>query len=177
MFRIFTVFIVAYALVVSRPAPAAAEEVTPAQARLAFEQLKRLAGEWDAKSTQGWTGRHAMQILGGGSAVMSISRIEPHAGEDEGMATAFHLDGDRLIATHYCVAKNQPRLVATSVSADGKTIEFAFLDGTNMRSRDVGHMDRAIITIESPDRYTGRWTFYQNGRETWMEEIINTRRR
>ena len=93
------------------------------------------------------------------------------------MATVFHLDGDRLLLTHYCVARNQPRLVATSISEDGRRIEFAFLDGTNMPSRDVGHMNRAVFTIESVDRYRSRWTFSRGGQEQWMEEIVGTRRR
>jgi hypothetical protein len=92
------------------------------------------------------------------------------------MATLFHLDGDRLVLTHYCVARNQPRLVATAISEDGRRIEFSFLDGTNMTSRDDGHMDRAVYVIESPDRYRSQWTFYQKGQERWLEDIVNTRR-
>jgi hypothetical protein len=118
-----------------------------------------------------------MEIIAGGSAILSSSRIGPHPGADGSMATLFHLDGDRLMLTHYCVAGNQPRLVATSISEDGLTIEFSFLDGTNMRSRDDGHMDRAVLTIESPERYRSRWTFYQKGQERWLEDIVNTRRR
>jgi hypothetical protein len=38
-------------------------------------------------------------------------------------------------------------------------------------------MNRAVYTIESPDRYRSRWTFSQNGQERWMEEIVTTRRR
>jgi hypothetical protein len=38
-------------------------------------------------------------------------------------------------------------------------------------------MDRAVFTIESSDRYRSRWTFFRNGQERWMEEIVNVRRR
>jgi hypothetical protein len=151
--------------------------VAAADARAAFERLKQLTGEWDGSSTKGWQGRHSLQIIAGGSAILSASKIDPHPGAHEAMATLFHLDGDRLMVTHYCVAGNQPRLVATAVRDEGRTIEFAFLDGTNMRSRDDGHMDRAVFTIESPDRYRSRWTFFRNGQEQWMEEIVNIRRR
>ena len=37
-----------------------------------------------------------------------------HPGEE--MMTAFYLDGGRLMLTHYCVARNYPRLVATAAS-------------------------------------------------------------
>jgi hypothetical protein len=163
--------------VLIHPAAADAQAVTPARARAAFDLLRQLAGEWDASSTQGWQGVRTMQVIAGGSAIVAASRLDPHPGADESMATIFHLDGDRLMLTHYCVARNQPRLVATSISEDGRRIEFSFLDGTNMRSRNDGHMDRAIFTIESPDRYRTRWTFYRDGEERWMEDIVNTRRR
>ena len=159
------------------PTTAHAQDVTPAQGRAAFDRLKQLAGDWDETSTQGWEGVHGMQIIAGGSAILSISRIDPHPGANETMATLFHMDGDRLMLTHYCVARNQPRLVATSVSDDGRVIEFSFLDGTNMRSRNDGHMDRAVFTIESPDRYRSRWSFFRDGKESWMEDIVSTRRR
>ena len=148
-----------------------------ADARAAFERLKQLEGSWDSASTKGWEGSHDMRVIAGGSAVLSASRIDPHPGADESMATVFHLDRDRLMLTHYCVAKNQPRLVAASISDGGRRIEFEFLDGTNMSSPGAGHMHRAILTIQSPDRYESRWTFYKDGKETWMETIVNTRRR
>jgi hypothetical protein len=158
-------------------APAAPEAVSSERARAAFEHVRQLAGEWDQASTKGWTGMTRTQVIAGGTAVLMTSNVGPHPAADETMATVFYLDGDRLLLTHYCVAKNQPRLVATSISADGRRIEFAFLDGTNMRSRDAGHMNRAVFTIESADRYRSRWTFSQRGQEQWMEEIVGTRRR
>jgi hypothetical protein len=118
-----------------------------------------------------------LRVIAGGSALLAMSRVDPHSGADESMATLFHRDGDRLMLTHYCVAGNQPRLVATAISDDGRRIEFSFRDGTNLASRDDGHMDRALLVLESPDRYTSRWTFYRDGQESWMEEIVHTRRR
>jgi hypothetical protein len=159
------------------PAVPNAREVTPARAKAAFEQLKQLAGHWDQRSTRDWEGTASLRVIAGGSAVMVTSNVSPHPGAEDTMVTVFHLDGDRLMLTHYCVARNQPRLVATSISADGRTIEFAFRDATNLRSRDAGHMNRAVYTIESTDRYRSRWTFSQNGQERWMEEIVTTRRR
>ena len=152
-------------------------DVPAARARAAFEQLRQLAGDWDQASTKGWEGTTRVQVIAGGSAVLMTSNVGPHPGADETMATVFHLDGDRLLVTHYCVARNQPRLVATTISPDSRRIEFDFLDGTNMRSPEAGHMRRAVFTIDSSDRYRSRWTFSQNGQERWMEEIVSARRR
>jgi hypothetical protein len=154
-----------------------AQDVSPEQARVAFEKLKALAGDWQAQSTNGWDGVHTIEVIAGGSAILSSSRISPHPGSNDNMATLLHMDGDRLLLTHYCVARNQPRLVATAVKDDGRTIEFSFLDGTGLRSRDEGHMDRVIYHLDSTDTYRSRWTFYQNGQERWLEDVVNVRRR
>ena len=154
-----------------------ANDVPAARAKAAFEHLQRLAGDWNQTSTRGWEGTTGVQVIAGGSAVLVTSNVGPHPGADETMATVFHLDGDRLLLTHYCVARNQPRLVATTISPDSRRIEFDFLDGTNMRSPEAGHMRRAVFTIDSSDSYRSRWTFSQNGQERWMEEIVSARRR
>lgn len=145
---------------------------SPAEARAAFERFKALDGDWAGKSTKGWTDRLNYRTIAGGSVVMETS-FEAHPGET--MATMIHLDGDRLLLTHYCVARNQPRLVLTGVSEDGTTCDFTFLDATNLASRDKGHMDRCLVRFNGPDFFTSRWTWYQDGQESWMEEIVNER--
>jgi hypothetical protein len=147
-----------------------------AVARAAFERFKALAGEWDGRSTAGWSGVATYSVIGRGSAVLSSSTHSAHPGDDESMATVYHLDGDRLLLTHYCVAKNQPRLAATKIDEGGRRIEFTFLDGTNLPSRNAGHMDRAVFEFHDHTRFTSRWTWYQDGQEKWMEEIVYTRR-
>lgn len=136
--------------------------------RLAFERFKKLEGRWKGRSTKGWEEDVSYRTIAGGSVVVGTS-FDAHPNET--MLTLIHLDGDRLMLTHYCVAKNQPRLVATSFADDGKTITFTFLDGTNLPSRDRGHMDKAVFRFIDENHVTSRWTWYQNGKESWMEEI------
>ena len=111
-------------------------------------------------------------MIAAGSVVMGTS-FDAHPNET--MITMIHMDGDKLMLTHYCVAKNQPRMVASSVSKDGSRITFEFLDGTNMADRDKGHMDKAVFRFESDERFTSQWTWYQDGKENWMEEILYVR--
>jgi len=146
-------------------------DVSPA--RLAFERLKKLEGTWKGRSTKGWVEDVSYKTIAGGSVVVGTS-FDAHPNET--MLTIFHLDGDRLMLTHYCVAKNQPRLVATSFADEGKTITFTFLDGTNLSSRDRGHMDKMIIRFVDENHVTSRWTWYQDGKESWMEEISLSRK-
>lgn len=150
-----------------------AEETGASPAQRAFDRLKALEGEWRSKSTRGWTGSVRYQTIAGGTVVLAVSEIGPHAGTQ--MATAYHLDGDRLMLTHYCVAGNQPRLEAQAISEDGRSLRFAFRDGTNLASRDVGHMDSVQIELPSADRFTSRWTWFQDGNERWLEEIDHSR--
>ncbi|HKY04889.1 MAG TPA: hypothetical protein VJQ56_08365, partial [Blastocatellia bacterium] len=102
------------------------------------------------------------------SAVVGTS-FDAHPNET--MMTMFYLDGDRLLLTHYCVARNQPRLAATSFADGGRTITFTFLDSTNLKSRNQGHMDKAIFRFIDENHITSQWTWYQDGKESWMEEI------
>jgi hypothetical protein len=150
--------------------------VDASAARAAFEQFKLLAGDWDARSTAGWGGVKQVMVIARSSAVLSTSTHGAHPGDDESMATVYHLDGNRLLLTHYCVARNQPRLVATKIENGGRRIEFTFLDGTNLPTRNTGHMDRAVFEFHDHSRFTSRWTWYQDGQEKWMEEIVYTRR-
>lgn len=150
----------------SRPA-----EGSPA--RLAFERFKKLEGRWKGRSTKGWEEDVSYKTIAAGSVVVGTS-FDAHPNET--MLSLIHLDGDRLMLTHYCVARNQPRLVATSFADEGKTITFTFLDGTNLPSRDRGHMDKAVFRFVDENHVTSKWTWYQNGKESWMEEITLERK-
>ena len=155
------------------PATAGAVPSTPQLARAAFERIKALEGDWEGKSTKGWEETLHYKAIAGGAFVLETS-FDAHPGQE--MATACYLDGDRLMLTHYCMAKNAPRLEATAFADGGKTVVFTFVDGANIPTRDRGHMDKAVMRFEGPDRITSRWTWYENGTEKWFEEIVQTRR-
>lgn len=149
------------------PANEPSAEVTTARA--VFEQFKKLEGRWRGRSTKGWDEVVSYKTIAAESVVVANS-FDAHPNET--MMTMFYLDGDRLMLTHYCVARNQPRLVATSFADSGKTITFTFLDGTNLPSRDRGHMDKHVFRFVDDNHAVSRWTWYQNGKESWMEEIM-----
>ncbi len=141
---------------------------TPALAQAGFERFKKLEGQWLGRSTKGWEETVNFKTIAQGSVVVENS-FDAHPNET--MMTMFYLDGDRLLLTHYCVARNQPRLEATSFEDDGRTITFTFLDATNLPSRDKGHMDKAVFRFADDDHFSSQWTWYQDGKENWMEEI------
>jgi hypothetical protein len=137
-------------------------------AKSGFARFKQLEGKWVGRSTKGWEEAVSFKTIARGSVVVENS-FDAHPNET--MMTMFYLDGDRLLLTHYCVAGSQPRLAATAFEGDGKTITFTFLDATNLKSRDQGHMDKAVFRFADENSFTSQWTWYQNGKESWMEEI------
>ena len=91
------------------------------------------------------------RVTSNGSALMSEIKGK------EDMISMFHLDGDRVLMTHYCGAGNQPRMVA-SASPDGKTFTFDFLDATNLATPDAAPHDSPgdrDAGRESPHRRVG----------------------
>ncbi|HEY6147317.1 MAG TPA: hypothetical protein VIZ69_06450 [Thermoanaerobaculia bacterium] len=151
------------------PSAAGVRAATPSPAaQAAFERFRAMEGSWEGRSTKGWQESISFKTIAGGSAVVETS-FDAHPGET--MLTVFHLDGEDLTLTHYCVAKNQPRLRATEISADGRTVAFTFAGGGNLADRNRGHMDRAVFRFEDADHVSSRWTWYQDGSERWLEEI------
>jgi hypothetical protein len=131
---------------------------------IAFEKIKLLAGTWSGKAPDGQAVQVANRVTAGGSALMS--EITGH----ENMITVFHMDGDRLLMTHYCAAGNQPRMVA-SLSPDGKTITFEFLDATNLLPSQAGHMERVVFTLIDADHHTEEWQFAEKNGQKQRERL------
>ena len=132
-------------------------------ARAQFERIRSLAGAWKGTFGSGESvgpGETRFRLTAGGSAVEEV--LFP--GTPHEMVTFYHLDGERLVLTHYCSAGNQPRMVARSGARDlgAKTIRFDFAGATTLASPYAGHMHEAELTIDD-DRLTTRWTFYEGG--------------
>ncbi len=136
----------------------------------AFARLKELKGEWRARSTKGWDETILFDVVARGSVVVETTRFKD--APDRTMHTMYHMDGDRLMLTHYCEAMNQPRLLATDIEAGGRRVVFTFLDGANIATRSVGHMDKAIYKFIDQGHFTSQWTWYEAGKESWMEAIV-----
>src|SRR5580700_11113984 len=85
---------------------ATAGEKTSSSSAARFEALKKLAGDWVEVGKDGkpsTTVLTSIRVTAGGSAIHET--IFP--GTDKEMVTLYHLDGDDLILTHYCVLGNQ----------------------------------------------------------------------
>ena len=132
-----------------------------------FDQLKGLEGMWEGKNSEGQALNVSFRMTAGGSALMS----EIHGHGPENMITMFHMDGDRLLMTHYCGAGNQPRMKV--IAADAKSVSFEFFDGTNIGPGD-GHMQHATFTATDADHQVEEWVFVDHGKE--MKEVFTLAR-
>ena len=129
------------------------------KAALAFEHLTSLVGEW--KGVQAGTEFQVTYTLtADGSALMEEFR--PQNGAT--MVTMFSVDGDHLLATHYCSAKNQPQM-ATEAIADpqAKSVAFSLVRVTGLSSPGAWHNIGLAVTFEDPDHLTQEWTYLSNG--------------
>jgi len=136
----------------------AAASAAQTDAEKAFNALKNMPGTWEGKTEMGPV-QVVFKTTARGSAVMS----EILGQED--MISMFHMDGpDRLLLTHYCAVGNEPRMLA-SVSPDGKTIVFNFLDATNLATPDAGHMQKMVLTLLDDNHHIEEWTFNDHGKE------------
>jgi hypothetical protein len=141
--------------------------VAQADAHKSFDLLKGLEGNWAGKNNQGQPVEVTFRMTAGGSALMS----EIHGHGPENMITMFHMDGDRLLMTHYCGAGNQPRMKV--VSSDAKSVSFEFFDGTNIGPGD-GHMQHVTFTEPDADHHIEEWVFLDHGKE--MKEVFTLAR-
>jgi hypothetical protein len=148
---------------------AATAALAQSDVQKSFTQLKSLTGSWEGKAHDGKPLLVSYRETAGGSALMSEIQ------GDHGMMSMFNLDGpNKLLMTHYCSAGNQPRMQA-SVSPDGKTITFDYVDATNLAAPDAGHMQRMILTVLDDNHHTEDWTFVDHGKE--MKEFFDLRRK
>jgi hypothetical protein len=139
----------------------AGDKGTPAKSPQ-FEALKALAGDWveigkDGKPTDKLVS--SIRVTAAGSAIQET--LFP--GTDHEMVTMYHLDGEALVLTHYCMLGNQPRMRAEP-GKDANKIEFKFAGGTNLKSNDDQHMHQATLTIDGKDRFKAVWASCKDGK-------------
>ncbi len=135
------------------------------QAQEAFARLKTLAGTWKGQAAMG-PGMNApvrvsLRVTSGGAAILHEmvpeGRSDDPSNGDDDPVTMIYMDGDRLMLTHYCDSgKNRPRMTG-KLSADGKAVEFDFLDVSG--GTRYGHMHNAVFTIIDADHHTEDWTY------------------
>jgi len=125
----------------------------------AFKQLTSLVGEWEAVQ-QGVPVKETYTLTANGSVLMS----ETKPADSEPMITMFTVDGDHLIATHYCVAGNQPQMITGVPSDLDKGVTFSLERVTGMKTPEDWHNTGVTLTLDDKDHMTQRWTYLYKGK-------------
>ena len=94
-------------------------------AKTAFERLKTLTGSWQG-TVMGMSVNVTIRLASSGTAILHEATGDGKRPPNHEI-TMFYVDGDRLLATHFCDGGNRVRWEG-KMSSDGKTIEFSFLD-------------------------------------------------
>jgi len=136
----------------------------------AFERLKGLEGAWNA-STPAGDGTITYKVASAGSIV--DEHLFP--GTDHEMMTVYHMDGENLVATHYCSAGNQPRFKLDSSSTTADRLHFAFNGGSNMKSGD-GHIHEGTLRLVDDQHVEAEWAFWKGGALEHTTKFSMTRR-
>jgi hypothetical protein len=142
----------------------------PTDATAAFARLKALAGEWEADTKMG-KAHLTYELIAGGTALIERETM----GDMPPMMTVYHLDGARLLLTHYCMAGNQPRMQARRFDPATGELAFEFLDATNLATPRAGHMHNVKMRLSDNNHFTSEWEFYDNGERKNVEAAQYTR--
>jgi hypothetical protein len=124
----------------------------------AFKQLASLEGEWVAVQ-DGTPVRETYALTANGTALL----VETKPANEPAMITMVTVDGDHLIATHYCSAGNQPQMVTGAPGDLHNGLSFSLERVTGLKTPDDWHNTGLTITLDDQDHMTQRWTYLYKG--------------
>lgn len=115
-----------------------------------LDKIKSLVGEWEATTADGKSSTVKYELISNGTAVEETLGMH-----EEEMVTIYHMNGDKLMMTHYCAFNNQPRFVGTVA---GDTITFHYLDATNLPNESTPHITGLVLNFKDADHFTQQWS-------------------
>jgi len=131
-----------------------------ANSLLAFERLTSLVGAWQGVQ-DGNEITLTYSLTADSSALMEEFRVAKTV-----MVTMFTVDGDHLIATHYCSAGNQPQMVTARITDPlASSLAFSLSRVTGMKAPGDWHNTGLTVTLEDKQHLTQVWTYEYNGKK------------
>jgi hypothetical protein len=140
--------------------PAAGTPAAITASEAAFGRLTALVGEWEGIQ-QGVPVRLTYTLTADGTALME--QAQP-AGSPA-MITMFTVDGDRLLATHYCSMGNQPQMATGPIPEDAEAgLSFSLVRVTGMKTPGDFHNTGLTVKLDDPDHLTQEWSYAYRGK-------------
>lgn len=139
----------------------AASEAKDSGARVdGFEALKALEGDWARVDEDGKPAERptiTYRVTAAGAAI--VETLFP--GTDHEMVTLYHLEGDGVALTHYCIEGNQPHMLLKSHS--GNQLLFECPEDAKLDAEKARHMHSGRFTFLGPNRLKTEWRRLSNG--------------
>lgn len=138
------------------PLSVKAEATTPARA--SFAKLKQMLGDWRKEDGDRKTFYISFQETANGSVLIEnwIRKGKSHS------LTIYHLDGEKLLATHYCPQENQPRL-KLDIPTKEDAVAFTFQDATNLSDINDSHQHSLSFQFMAADKVVRNESYIENG--------------
>ncbi|NJM36418.1 MAG: DUF1579 domain-containing protein [Akkermansiaceae bacterium] len=136
----------------------ACAEMPPYRGSAAFERMKSLTGKWSAVSPIMGKMHTEFRVIAGGSVV---EERFAYGTPMEMLSTYYDVNG-KLMMTHYCMLRNQPRMKLTKSTADSLTFDFVPTPGLNP-AKDK-HMRGATYTFIDADHFKLEGVAWENGK-------------
>jgi hypothetical protein len=150
----------AFSLLIAANVQLAQGQSSPSgKSQAAFKQLTSVVGDWEGVD-EGVPFRVSYTLSGNATALMET--VKP--GDPTAMITMFTVDGDHLVATHYCVVGNQPQMVSGVPGDLHEGVKFSLARITGMKTPDAWHNTGLTLVVDDNDHMTQRWTYLYKGK-------------
>src|SRR5438093_8072225 len=147
-------------LVMATAMPTQVRSQEKSRSAAAFHQLASLVGGWEGMQ-DGVQIKLTYTLTANGTALME--HMQP--GNSPVMITMFTVDGDHLIATHYCSAGNQPQMATgTPGDLEKNRLTFSLVRVTGLKTPDDWHNTGLTLILDDKDHMTQRWTYLYKGK-------------
>ena len=91
---------------------------------------------------------------------------ESRPGTEAPMFTMFTVDGDHLIATHYCSMGNQPQMMTKTIADPStKSLTFSLSHVYGLKTPGDWHNTGLTLTLDDTQHLTQVWTYEYNGKK------------
>ena len=135
-----------------------------------FNQMKSLEGDWHKENTSQSKFSISFELTANDTVLVEtwLYNNKKHS------LTVYHMNNDKLMATHYCPQGNQPRLQLTKNSTPHH-LSFTFLDATNLASLDNSHQHSLGFEFSDKKNKVLRKESYLSDSEEDLSELVLVR--
>jgi hypothetical protein len=124
-----------------------------------FDRLKGLAGTWNAtmQAPDGEKTTVAYDVSAGGTVVQETLFV----GSPMEMITMYTVDGDSIVATHYCSGDNRPTLRLNTAKSKGDELVFDFVNVSGKTQQ--GYINGVTMKFGADGRFEESWSSSAEG--------------